>query len=666
MSTDAALKELAQDYGVHLDYHGLTGQRLVAEPPTLRAILAALGVEAGSAANVAEALHHRRAECAERSLPPELILRAGAGATLPLPGACDWAVLTETGQEVQAGRDQQSITLAALPVGYFTLVAKGRDWREEVFVLSRPAHAPVPGQNGRAAKGWGVTGALYGLRSASNGGLGNYRDLATAAQALGQGGAQFFGINPVHALGWVASETISPYSPSHRGFLNTDHIATTAGLGPCPDGDLIDYAAFRVRHRAALEAEYAAFTASAPEEQAASFRRYCAAGGADLAAFARFEALSETHGGDFRNWPARLQSPDPAPDQTGRAAFHQWLQWQADRQITDAQRAARGAGMAHGLYLDLAVGPRPGGAEVWMHRDIVARGVSIGAPPDHLSPAGQSWTLAAYAPNKLAANRYQPVRAMLGKLMARAGLLRIDHALGLLRSYWLPEDGSPGAYVSQPFDALLAVIAIEADKAGCKVVGEDLGLVPQGFRERLNGSGLLSYAVWQFEGQDDGHLRPAGDLPQFSLACFGTHDTPTIDGFWYGHDIEWWRCIGWIDAGGAEDRHGQRALQRTSLRTHCGIGYDASPGDIRLAIHSGLARSPAALVSLQLDDLCGCTEAQNLPGTIDEHPNWRRRLPVPVEQLAASAPLCQIGTLMQDTRALPAPATEREPEPCPD
>ncbi|MDN3720551.1 4-alpha-glucanotransferase [Roseibium salinum] len=217
-----------------------------------------------------------------------------------------------------------------------------------------------------------------------------------------------------------------------------------------------------------------------------------------------------------------------------------------------------------------------------------------------------------------------------------------------MRSYWLPDDGSPGGYVSQPFEALLAVITIEAWRSGCVVVGEDLGLVPAGFREGLNGAGLYSYAVWQYEADDGGWLSAPEDLRPFSLACFSTHDTPTLAGFWHGIDIEWWQRIGWLPAGEAESRHGLRAHQRNSLRAHCGIGQETDIRRISAAIHNRLARSPAALVALQLDDLFGVIEAQNLPGTIDQHPNWRRRFPVAVEQFPAAGPLARIRDLMPE------------------
>lgn len=651
MSADDALRALAGHYGVHLSFHDLGGQEQAASPDTLRALLGGMGIDASTPAAVQEALDETSHKSAAHPLPDEIVIPAGTPWRQPVGRPCVWLILDENGHELSAGTANESVNFDALPVGYFTLHAKGRDWQTETFLLCAPKHAPTVRDLTGRDKGWGVCGALYGLRSGHNGGLGRYTDLPAALSALGDAGAQFFGLNPIHALGWAADQMISPYSPTHRGFFSTDHIAPRAGLGPTPTTDQIDYATARRRQRAALRAEYDAFSQASQDDKRA-FQAFRAQGGAALDTFAQFEALSEKHGEDFRTWPAELHRPG---SEAARAAaetvgFHQWLQWRAESQIDTAQAAALRAGMDFGLYLDLAVGARPGGAEVWMHRDTIAGGVTIGAPPDHLNPEGQSWNLAAHAPARLRAAHYAPLRAMLRKLMAKAGILRVDHALGLLRSFWLPDDGSPGGYVSQPFDSLLAVIAIEAARARCLVVGEDLGLVPTGFREKLNGAGLLSYAVWQYETYADGTLVPPEALRSFSLACFGTHDTPTLKGFWYGQDIAWWQRMGWLSSSAAAARHGERARQRAGLRKLCNLPPLARPETIAEAVQARLATAPSALVALQLDDLLGSLEAQNLPGTIDAHPNWRRRMPVSVDALRDLPALRRLKDIMPADR----------------
>lgn len=654
MTGDDALRRLARAYGVHLAFHDLQGVEHISSPETLRALLGGMGVDASSPAAVEEALKDAGARADETDLPDEIRATAGNGVSLPVEAPCDWMLLDETGAEVQAGRAIESIDLAPVEVGYFTLHVADPAKRTGMLLLSVPEHAPTVTKLTGRAKAWGVCGALYGLRSGQNGGLGSYADLPAVLETLAKAGAQFFGLNPIHALGWTAEHMISPYSPTHRGFFSTDHIAPKGGLGPTPSGDLIDYDAQRSRHRAALRAEFARFDA-VPDSERTAFQTFRAQGGAALDTFAQFETLSTRYGEDFHRWPTHFQSPG-AP--AARAAaegvvFHQWLQWRAETQIDAAQHAAQAAGMDFGLYLDLAVGARPGGAEVWMNRDTIARGVTIGAPPDHLNPEGQSWDLAAYSPIRMRKAHYAPMRAMLRKLMNKAGILRVDHALGLLRSFWLPDDGSPGGYVSQPFESLLAVIAIEAARARCLVIGEDLGLVPVKFRETLNAAGLYSYAVWQYESGRDGTLVDPQALRPFALACFGTHDTPTLRGFWYGQDIALWQDMGWINGSQARARHDDRSRQRGALRKMCGLSPRARPDDIAEALQARLAQAPSALVALQLDDLLGCLEAQNLPGTIDEHPNWRRRCPVAVEQLRQAMPAERIRAFMPPDRRGP-------------
>jgi len=641
---DDQLRNLAQAHGVYLDFFDLHGAKHAASPETLRALLRGLGIDATTGADVLDALETARRTSS--TLPSELIVRAGEATTLAAP-ACSWTIVDESGQIAGEGTGETALTLPAMQVGYFHLHASGEGWSATTFVLSRPARAPDLQSQCHRDTCWGATGALYGLRSKQNGGLGNYDDLGTVAATLGRKSAQFLGVNPLHAIGWAEEDIISPYSPSHRGAFNTDHIAIPDGLGPCPNDAFIDYKTFRTMQRARLEQSYKDGVSDHSE-----YKTWSATCPEDLKHFATFEAISEQFGYDFRTWPRVLQTPGPEAVKAAgkRADFHLWLQWLADTQIDAAQTQAKSADMSLGLYLDLAVGPRPDGAEVWMNTETIAQGVSIGAPPDHLSPEGQSWALAAHAPGRLASAEYKPLRSILHTLMAKCGFLRIDHALGLLRSFWIPDDGSPGGYITQPLDALLAVITIEAQRAGCVVVGEDLGLVPDGFRYAMNDAGIYSYAVWQFEANHLGDIRPANTLPPFSLACFGTHDTPTLNGFWYANDIEWWHTVGWINGSDRHKRHAHRSRQRASLRHVTDLASDAAAEAVTDTLHAALAASPAALVSVQLDDVFGELEAQNLPGTVDAHPNWRRRLSIPVEDMADHPSLGRVSDVMNANR----------------
>ena len=632
----AALDALAEACGILPGFRDLGGTMRPTSPDTQRALLRANGVAVDSEAMVAEALAAIRAEARARVHPREMVVVRGGAVTVPVDVPSDWHLVLEDAPGIMAeGRASGRIDLPPLPSGVHALTIGA----ETIRLIAAPPCCPsVEGMAGQP-RVWGATAALYGLHSARNRGVGDFEDLARAAEALGAQGAAFLGINPVHGLGWADRETISPYSPSHRGFLNTAHIAVEGGAAQA--GEFVDYAAHGSDHRARLEAEYEAFGGDG------GFTAFLGARGEPLATFALYEAISEAHGPDWRMWPDPLRTRDPATlaeaadRHAPRIRFHAWLQWRADAQLADAQARAVGAGMGLGLYLDLAVGPRRSGAESWCEQGAAAAGVSLGAPPDHLSPDGQNWQLAAFAPAKLSAQDYRPLRRIIAEAMRHAGLLRIDHVLGLNRSHWIPDDGSPGGYIRQPFEALLAVIAIEAERAGTVVIGEDLGLVPEGFRETLGARGFYSYSVLQYEKDEAGAFRAPETLRPNSLVCFGTHDTPTLHGFCAGRDIEWWHRLGWIDAAEKAEAQKDRAQDCRAL-----AALDPA-ADIGTAVHTAMAASPVAMVSVQLDDLYDRVEAQNLPGTIDEHPNWRRRCRVPVEHLRNDPALRALGQTMR-------------------
>lgn len=645
MNTDADLAALADLCGILPAYHDLHGQQRITSPETQRALLAADGVDVSSPDAIRDSLAALRHRAGDRWFPEEVIVEVGREAHLGFGLGATWDLRADIGNDpVAEGAAADHITLPPLAPDIYVLTARASGRVEEVTVLAAPARLPSIADLTGRDRLWGLNCALYGVRSARNAGLGDFDDLACMAEIAGGQGAGFLGINPIHNMGFADRMAISPYSPSHRGYLNSSHIALDAvpGLGgradpaafaPIRATQLVDYAAHKPAHSAALEALFAAFGGADADAQA-DFEAFRQAGGAELARFARFEALSERHGPDWTRWP-----DDPDQPAAGRAAFHIWLQWVADRQLAAAQARARDAGMPLGIYLDLAVGPRRDGAEAWCERDAIAQGVSIGAPPDHLSPEGQKWNLAAFAPAKLRALRYAPLRRVLAGTMRHAGVIRIDHVLGLNRSFWIADDGSPGGYIRQPFEALLAVIRIEAARHACAVIGEDLGLVPDGFREVMRGYGFYGYSVLQYEKDHDGTFRTPGDGAQAVLACFATHDTPTVQGYASGRDIDWWRDLGWIDTNRAEEIRRARLAELARLPRE---------GDFASSVLALLAHSPAALVAVQLDDVLDAVEAQNLPGTIDAHPNWRRKYAVELDDLRQDTRMHSIASLMRD------------------
>ncbi|MEM9765655.1 MAG: 4-alpha-glucanotransferase, partial [Pseudomonadota bacterium] len=453
----------------------------------------------------------------------------------------------------------------------------------------------------------------------------------------------------------------SPYSPGHRGFLDTRPLLSLADEA-ADGGALIDFAAHRLQHDTALRAQFE--TEVSDPGLAARLTTYRASKGEALEHFALFEALSERLGADWRAWPAGYEHPDApgarafAAAEPQALAFHAWAQMRASEALGAAQHRALQAGMALGIYADLAVGVRPDGAEVWARPGVFARGVSLGAPPDMFAPEGQSWGLAPFSPPGLEADRYTAFAETIRAAAAHAGVLRIDHVLGLERTFWVPEDGTPGGYVRSDRAVLLAILRLEAARRGTVIVGEDLGVVPEGLRDALTASGIYGCSVAMFE-RWEGRLRAPWHFRAETLASFGTHDTPTLKGWWQGRDIDWAETLGRADAeeaarqrlARAEDRRTIAALLAEARILPAGIdpAHPPAEADAALldAIHALMARASSALVAVQIDDVLGTLEPPNIPGTIDEHPNWRRRHEAAAESLANHAGFRRIATEMR-------------------
>lgn len=672
MTADGALNELASLYGILPKFVDLGGQQQLTAKETKIALLRANGFQLDHDAMILSELEEVSQLRAKRKYPSELIVPSGEQAQFPIPDNLEWSLQLEGAQGADfEGRGGANFRLPPLNSGVHKLFVGTGSVREEIRVIAAPNTAPSLETMTGQSRIWGLNTALYGLHSDNTRGLGDFRDLANSAVSVGNMGAAFLGINPVHAIGWAEHDTISPYSPSHRAFLNTAHIAADQipGLRHCVAAQsvlhtvrqsefqtsVIDYQRHYRLHSELLLELYRLFELEADASAQLSFKTYCQSQGRSLDSFACFEALSELHGADWRDWPTELHTGNISDIGISepKKRFHKWLQWIATTQLLQAQEQARGSGMALGLYLDLAVGPRRGAAETWCETETVAAGVSIGAPPDFLSPAGQNWDLAGFAPRKLAETGYQALRDILARTMRHCGVLRVDHILGMNRSFWIPDDGSPGGYIKQPFESLLAIVAIEAERAGTVVIGEDLGLVPDGFRETMRAHGLYSYSVLQYEKNDKGQINRPDQLRPASLACFGTHDTPTLKGYLEGRDIKWWQKLNWIDEAGAKEAKSQRNKEVAGLsgwKSRSGETGVVDPSFEHLndGVHSALAGSQIAMISVQLDDVLEEAEAQNLPGTIDEHPNWRRRCKIPVEALAAQDSLLRVAKLMND------------------
>lgn len=627
-----ALAKLATLAGLVSSYRDATGTGHDTSVATQTALLMAMGLIA-TAQDAPAALKRLQAEAAARRLPDWIVVEADRPLDLTPSGTGgNWRIKLEDGRE-WTGHVDRSIDTPPVPMGLHDLWLDGQC----TTLLSAPSRLPDP------PCGWGVTLPLYGLRTETQGGLGSYRDLADAVQGLGQQGAGFVGINPVHAGFPGDPLAFSPYAPSSRRRFATAHIATAHK--DLPDGPLIDYATILPRQAQALSAAFAA----APDDPA--FHAYRDAQGQDLQRFALHQALSDVFGPYWPDWPQDFQTPDSTAVETFAAenprpiAFHAWLQWQAEAQLSDVRRAAADAAMPFGLYLDLAVGTHPFGAETWGAPDLFAGGVSLGAPPDAFAADGQMWNLAPLNPIALARAGFRPLAEILRAQLRFSSLLRIDHILGFDRAFWVPQQtGVPGAYVLMPKAALLAVARIEAARAGATIVGEDLGNIPEGLQEDLASSGILGCRVVMFEQNHDPAaplFRPANAYSERALTCFATHDLPTWRGWRSGRDIDCRLELGSITADHAAQAQAERARQVAALDNRTGKQGDAAHG-----LHRFLASTASCLVAVQIEDIFGLEEQPNLPGTVFDHPNWRRRLPVAAQEFSTDDRIAQTAAIM--------------------
>jgi 4-alpha-glucanotransferase len=350
--------------------------------------------------------------------------------------------------------------------------------------------------------------------------------------------------------------------------------------------------------------------------------------------FAVYCALAEVHGADYREWPEELRHPDSAAVRAQanpeRVAFHAWLQELCDQQLETARQA--GEGMAVGIVHDLPVGVDPGGADAWAFQDVLATGVTVGAPPDAFNQQGQNWSLPPWHPRKLAEAGYQPFRQLLQAVFRHAHGLRIDHIAGLWRLWWIPAgDARRGTYVRYDAEAMTGILALEAYRAGAAVIGEDLGTIEPVVTETLHANNMLSSAVLWFERDDNGDMVPPADWPEQATASITTHDLPTAAGFLRSEHVRIRAELG-VLTGDVETEYANAAKERRELLSVLGLDESAAEEDVIIAMHALLAGTPCRLVLASPYDVIGETRQPNLPGTVNEYPNWR--IPFPVDLAA--------------------------------
>ena len=723
----AVLRALADHAGIIAEYRDQTGRETRATSDETRvALLAAMGIDASTDEGAQRALDemtgHERGDLLEPvrvlALPDgagHLDVALGTGSLRNAP--VEWSLeLREEGGRVheasgraEAGEDGRvHVPLPVRPeLGYHQLRATIRpadqssdhssdhssdgasesDRTAEQSLIVVPPSCPAPEDVLKGRRVFGVTANLYTLRSARNWGVGDLGDLAALLRWGKSVGAEFVGVNPLHALRNCDGD-VSPYSPVSRLFRNPIYVDVEAVPGYAQSSavrEITGSAPFRAelaRVRASDRVDYERVMAlktpvlralhgahlRGPRSRNPEWTEWLESQGEALESFATFVALSEHLGrdgdtqGSWRDWPAEYRDPRSKAVKRFRELhddeidFHRWLQFVIDQQLGTAAKSARDAGMAIGLYQDLAIGTSPNGGDLWAYPDLFIDGASIGAPPDPYSATGQNWGLPPIDPRALKRQRYEYWIALIRSSLRHGGALRIDHVMGLFRQFWIPagKSGSDGAYVRFPSEELLGILALEASRAGALVVGEDLGTVPDDVPPAMRRWRLLSSKVLYFERGDHGSFKAASSYDRDALATANTHDMPTIEGFWRARDVELRREVGLVGSDekaerARSDREGEKRALLGRLTDEGVLDHDLAAelaradasaparAALRGAVHEFLCRTPSVLVGLSLDDIVGEMEPVNVPGVgHDKFPSWTRRLTMPIERLSTS------------------------------
>jgi 4-alpha-glucanotransferase len=570
-------------------------------------------------------------------------------ATLPLRWkiVADLKVIAQ-GEAQEEAQESVIIWPPGLPQGGYRLqVTDASGCSDDVPLIVAPPRA----FGGDFDRCWLMAVQLYGVRSARNWGIGDFTDLEGLIDLARQLGADGVGLNPLHALFDDRPGDCSPYSPNSRLFLNALFVdverapgfqpgaADDVALTKLRQSDIVDYVAVAGLKWRALRRAFESFQADLDNPRRADFEKFRGERAPLLQRFACFEVLRHKFGKPWWEWPEAWQEPDEGncarlrqgPDKD-EIEFVEFVQWIADRQLGACQARAKSLGMKVGLYLDVAVGVQSDGFDAWNEQDAIARRLAVGAPPDALNTAGQDWGLAGFNAAGLEMKSFEPYREMLRASMRHAGAIRLDHVLGLKRLYLVPRGFAPdnGVYVRMPFDALLAATAQESVAHRCVVIGEDLGTVPDGFRQTLADWGIWSYQVMMFERDDHGRFRGIDYYAPDALVTFNTHDLSTYAGWRSFSDLKLKRSLG-IDPGESDDARWHALTMLSDILRHHAIDTH----DL-YAVAGFLARTRSRLLAISLEDLLGVIDQPNIPGTVNEHPNWRRRLPLALDGIAAA------------------------------
>jgi 4-alpha-glucanotransferase len=684
--SDAAIRQLAQRAGITEQWLDYTNKPRRVSLDTIRRILTALGLPCATADDLADSRH-----LLDSARPPPLITATvGQPIALPIPVADDAArfhLVDEhgTASEIAARRSGRGLCLSGIESpGYYTIDLG----QTRVTIAVAPARCHTIDDSAPGERLAGLAAQTYGLRSNGDCGIGDMAAVTALAEAAAAFKIDALALSPAHALFAADPSHSSPYSPSNRLFYNslladpgavlgTDRVArarTTAALGAAvrerEASPLIDWTVSSNAKMTILRCLFDDFVATdlaanAPTQPAADFGKFCAARGAELEQHALFETLhaaqlqSDSQKWNWRDWPPEWRDPDSAAVQSFRQKnhreilFHSFLQWIAEVSFAAAQRQAKRAGMRIGLISDLAVGMNGGGSQAWMSQADILGGLEIGAPPDLFNINGQTWGLTTFSPRALSAQGFAPFIATLRACMRHCGGVRIDHAMGFMR-LWVTPLGAPaseGAYLAYPLDDLLRLTALESYRHRSIVIGEDLGTVPAGFRDRLARTGIYGMSILWFERDDDRFAAPSAWSPH-AVAMTSTHDLPPVAAWWRGSDLELRKKYGMLGdekAARAARRADRISLWRAFSAANPQAGSLPAPDQTSRVVDeavSFIAATPSPLALLPLEDALGQDMQPNVPGTVNEHPNWKHRYPGDAGALLEAPDVChRVGTL---------------------
>ncbi len=713
MTSEALLHALADRLGVATEFWDWKGQHIVVGTGTILKVLAEMGWEITDDESVRQAMHELDLKPWRRSLPPVVIVVEGNSSQVEVHVAdghpARLRLRLETGEirelpqrdHLVAPKQIDGTLLgeasfhipADLPTGYHLLELISDDRQAEASLIVTPRTLALP-EAIKRRQIWGYGAQLYSVRSRTSWGIGDLSDLADLAiWSAAEQYADYVLINPLHAAQPIPPMEVSPYLPSSRLFLNPLYIrpetipeyavldqadrdritVLKAGLTEALAGEeLLQRDISWQAKRQALAIIHAAGLRPARQMALEDFRRRQ---GRQLRDFATWCVLGEHFGNDWRQWDPELRRPtspevaDLYNQYRDEINFHEWLQWVAWDQLSDAQQAATDAGMRVGVVTDLAVGVGAASADTWMMRDVYAHGMSVGAPPDGYNQVGQDWGQPPWRPDRLADTAYAPFRAMLRTALGHAGGVRIDHVLGMFRLWWVPDGHSPrdGTYVRYDHEALIGIILLEAQRAGAFVVGEDLGTVEPWVRGYLAERGILGTSVLWFECRDNGEPVPQQEWRELALASVVTHDLPPSAGYLAKDHVRLRHDLGLLTesleveeaAADAEQANWLQRLTELGL-LRAGEGEDRVEDQV-LALYRYLTGTSSRVLNVALVDAVGDRRVQNQPGTWKEYPNWQVPLsgpdgrPLLLEEIYQQTRPMRMAAVLNRFSQVPAP-----------